>query len=163
VLLTHILVLLLQVVSIHTLRYYNFLTVQDPYLHETRFCLSFTNEKGETKVVKTHHELINEIDRYKELRNKEAVDDAKPQDAAVYQKCVDQLEKLKPLLPTVGELESQLAVAEEEMRAAVDNQDIDDEVKFHKDVINLKKKLKDENDAVADRDISSSFRQNYFK
>ena len=54
------------------------------------------------------------------------------------------------------ELESQLAEAEEEMRAAIEEGDIDGEVNLHKKVIKLKRKLKEETKATAGGDANSS-------
>ncbi|KAK1743948.1 hypothetical protein QTG54_005545 [Skeletonema marinoi] len=54
------------------------------------------------------------------------------------------------MLPTADDLKSQLAEAEEKMRAAIDV-----EVKLHKVVIALKRKLKEEHDVAADGDTSS--------
>jgi len=73
----------------------------------------FTNERGETKDIKTRHELMKE-------------------------------------------LESQLAEAEEEMGAAIEEGDIDRIVKFHKKVIKLKRKLKEETKAIVGGDANSS-------
>ncbi len=115
----------------------------------------FTHERGETKVVKTRHGLMNEIDRYGGLREK-AENERKFQDAAGYQKCCEQLEQLQQLLPSVEELELQLKEAEEEMRAAADRQDYVTALKLQKDIIKLNKKLEDEKDAVANGDVSSS-------
>jgi len=115
----------------------------------------FTDERGETKVVKTRHGLMKEIDRYEGLREK-AEDATEYQDAAEYQKCYEQLEELKQLLPTVEELELELQEAEKEMRAAADRQDYVTAGKFQNDVIKLKEKLEDEKDARATGDVSSS-------
>jgi len=116
----------------------------------------FTDERGETKVVRTRHDLMNEIDRYEGLQKK-AEDERNFQDAAGYQKCYEQLEQLQQLLPTVEELESQVKEAEEEMRAAVDRQDYVTAGKFQQDVVKLNKKLEEEKDAVANEDVSSSY------
>jgi hypothetical protein len=80
---------------------------------ESREGTKFTNERGETKDIKTRHELMKE-------------------------------------------LESQLAEAEEEMRAAIEEGDIDGEVNLHKKVIKLKRKLKEETKATAGGDANSS-------
>jgi len=116
----------------------------------------FTDEKGETKVVKTHHELMNEIDRYKGLREK-AEDEQNFQDAAGYQKCFVQLQQLKPMLPTAKNLESQLKEAQDKMNEAAGTKDYVTADKFQKDCIKLEKKLKEEEDAAADGGISSSY------
>jgi hypothetical protein len=107
----------------------------------------FTDEMGETKVVKTRHGLMNEIDRYEGLREK-AEDESKFQDAASYQECFDQLEQLQQLLPTVAELELQVKETEEKMRGAADREDYVTAVKLQKDIMELNKKLEDEKDAV---------------
>jgi hypothetical protein len=111
----------------------------------------FTDERGGTKVIRTYHELKNEIKHYEELRKKAA-----DTDACNYQKCLDQLEMLKPSLPTVGELESQLKEAKEKRNAAGNKDDVDDEDKYHKEVIKLRRKLKEEEAAAASGDASSS-------
>mmetsp|Transcript_37171 Transcript_37171/g.75838 ORF Transcript_37171/g.75838 Transcript_37171/m.75838 type:complete len:827 (-) Transcript_37171:3061-5541(-) len=80
---------------------------------ESREEAKYTNERGETKDIKTRHELMKE-------------------------------------------LESQLAEAEEEMRAAIEEGDIDGEVNLHKKVIKLKRKLKEETKATAGGDANSS-------
>jgi len=105
------------------------------------------------KVVKTHHELMKEIDHYDKLLN-EAVSKKRFEDAAGHQKRLDQLDQLRAMFPTLAELESQLADVEDNMKAAADRQDFLTAEKFHKDVARLKKKLKEEEDAAAGGDAN---------
>jgi hypothetical protein len=105
--------------------------------------VKFTDENGKTKVFQTRHELMKDIDRYEELR-KEARTDRKFRDAAGYQECLDQLEKLKPMLPSQAELEKQLQETEAEINAAADTNDFDTAEKLSVIVEELQEKLKEE-------------------
>jgi len=103
----------------------------------------FTDKNGKTKVFQTRHELMKDIDRYKELR-KEARTGRKFRDAAGYQEYLEQLEKLKPMLPSRAELEKQLQEAEAEMDAAADTNDFDTAEKLSAVVEELQEKVKEE-------------------
>ena len=112
----------------------------------------FTDERGEEKVVKTHQELNDFIHHYDTLLN-ELDDRSVSYEAAIDQKrysyCLDQLDKLKEKLPALEQLKSKLAEAEAKTKAAADKQEYGNAEKFHQDVIQLRKKMKEEEDAAA--------------
>jgi hypothetical protein len=103
----------------------------------------FIDENGKAKVFQTRHELMKDIGRYEELR-KEARTARKFRDAAEYHECLEQLEKLKSLLPSQAELEKQLQEVEAEMNAAADANDFDTAEKLSASAEELQEKLKEE-------------------
>jgi len=103
----------------------------------------FIDENGKAKVFQTRHELMKDIGRYEELR-KEARTARKFRDAAEYHECLEQLEKLKSLLPSQTELEKQLHDVEAEMNAAADANDFDTAEKLSASAEELQEKLKEE-------------------
>jgi len=103
----------------------------------------FTNEGGTTKVLKTRHELMKDIDTYDEMKER-ACTERRFKEAAGYQKCLEQLDKLKQILPTKAELEKQLKEAEKEMNAAADANNFDAAEKISEAVEKLQEKIKEE-------------------
>ena len=103
----------------------------------------FTDEGGTTKVLKTRHELMKDIDTYNEMKEK-ARTERRFKEAAGYQKCLEQLDKLKQILPTKAELEKQLKEAEKEMNAAADANNFDAAEKISEAVEKLQEKIKEE-------------------
>ena len=112
---------------------------------------SFTDEIGETKIIMTRCKLMNEIDRYYGLRKK-AEGANNFEDASMYQTCLDQLRKLRRILPTVEELTEQLLETQADMNKAVSREDFDTAGMLKKEVNALKKKLKEEEVAADDKD-----------
>ena len=110
---------------------------------ETTVEARFTDQDGKTKVLKTYHELMKDIGTYTELKEKASAD-RRFQDAAGYQKCLEQLYKLKPLFPTISELEIQLSDAEAEMNAAAEANNFDSEEKLSIIVEELQERIRDE-------------------
>eukprot|EP00984_Skeletonema_dohrnii_P034264 scaffold33512_cov113-Skeletonema_dohrnii-CCMP3373.AAC.5 len=109
----------------------------------------FTNDKGVTTVIKSRHELDEESKRYRELRKK-AAEDGNLEDVDDYHKCIVQLQKLAPMLPSEEELKNQLNEAQEKVRTAVNDNDDDFGgalIRLSKEVVELKRKLKGEKDA----------------
>lgn len=117
----------------------------------------FIDEQGEERVLKTHQDLMDEIDHYDRLLS--GLDDDNCYEAAGdrrrYSYCISQLDKLKEKLPTNEHLASQLEEAEAKMKAAAEKQEFGNAERYKKVVSQLKKKLKEEKDAEARRDISS--------
>ena len=103
----------------------------------------FTDQDGKTRVLKTYHELMKDIDTYNELKEKASAD-RRFQNAAGYQMCLEQLYKLKPLFPTVAELENQLKDAEAEMNAAANVNKFDSAEKLSVIVEELQERIQEE-------------------
>ena len=82
----------------------------------------FTNDKGETTVIKSRHELEEEINRYDELRKK-ALDDGNRTEDSRYGDCLSKLIKLKPLFPTATDLKKQIEEARNMLDKAMKEDD----------------------------------------
>ncbi len=109
----------------------------------TNLEVKFTDQDGKAKVLKTRYELMKDIDTYIELKEK-ARENRNFKDAAGYQKCLEQLDKLKSQFPTVPELEKQLKEAEAKMNAAADEDNFDSAEKFRLSVAELQEKIRGE-------------------
>ena len=101
------------------------------------------DEGGKAKDFKTRYELMQDIDTYINLKE-EARRNRNFKDAAAYQKCLEQLYKLKPTFPTVQDLEKQLEEAEAEMDAAADQDNFELAEKLRVIVAELQEKISEE-------------------
>ncbi|KAL7551539.1 hypothetical protein ACHAWF_014727, partial [Thalassiosira exigua] len=100
----------------------------------------FTNEKGENLIFECRYQLQEEIDRYKSLVQN-AINSKKFKEASQHQQSLDKLEEMKPLLPTVEELKSELLKAKAEMDTAIQSKDFEKAEDLHKVVEELEKKF----------------------
>ena len=113
---------------------------------------TFTNESGEVKVIATRHALEGEFNRYDSLCQN-AVRDENFEDAAAYQKCLHQLEKLRESFPTVDELKEQIGKARTQLSKAIKDSDFVTAGKLKKEVDPLEKQLESEGAANAGTDL----------
>jgi len=102
--------------------------------------LQFTNEKGESVVFVSRYELEAEVNRFKTIVQN-AAKLKKFKEASHNQKYIDQLEEMKPLLPTAEELKSELLKAKADMEAAIQSKDFDKAEQLDKVVDDLEKKF----------------------
>jgi signal-transduction protein with cAMP-binding, CBS, and nucleotidyltransferase domain len=100
----------------------------------------YINEKGEKITFESRYELENEITRFKALVQNAAMT-KKFKEASENQRNLDELEKLKPLLPTALELRSELAKLKAEMEAAIQTKHFEKAEELHQSVEKLEKKL----------------------
>ena len=108
---------------------------------------TFTNKEGETKIILTRQELNKEHKRFEKFR-KTALKDGNNEDVADYQKCLNQLEKLRESFPTVDKLKEKIDKARKQQREAVEDEDYDTAGKLKKEVKSLEDKLKFEEAAA---------------
>ena len=82
----------------------------------------FTNEKGENIIFESRYMIEEEINRFKSLVQT-AANSKKFKEASSYQQFLDQLEEMKPLLPTAVELNLELTKTKAEMDTAIKGKD----------------------------------------
>eukprot|EP00985_Skeletonema_marinoi_P015596 scaffold8093_cov174-Skeletonema_marinoi.AAC.7 len=104
----------------------------------------FTNDKGETTVIKSRHELEEEINRYDELRNKALGGGNRTEDSRYGDYCLSKLIKLKPLFPTAKDLKKQIEEAQKMLKKAMKEDDYCAVARFAKEVIELEAKKEKE-------------------
>ena len=100
----------------------------------------FTNEKGENVMFESRYELEEEINRFKCLVQN-AANAKKFKEASQNQKYLDQLEELKPFLPTAEELKRELTKMNAEMESAIQNKNFDKAEQLNEAVEELEKKF----------------------
>ncbi|KAL7538744.1 hypothetical protein ACHAXR_012350 [Thalassiosira sp. AJA248-18] len=123
----------------------------------------FTNEKGETVTFDSRYKLQEEINRFKFLVQ-DAINSKKFKEASQHQKSLDQLEELKPTLPTAEELKNEMTKAKAEMEAAIERKDFGQAESLHEVVEELEKKLElEETNTTATSPIAPAVVQTPFK
>ncbi|KAL9188488.1 hypothetical protein ACHAXT_006866 [Thalassiosira profunda] len=105
--------------------------------------LQFTNENGESATFDSRSKLEKEIARFRVLVQS-AASSKKFKEASQLQKSLDQLEAMKPSLPTVAELRGELVKAKAEVDAAIKNKDFGKAESLNEVVEKLEKKLEAE-------------------